>query len=146
LKPILAVVCLAALCPDGAHAEEPGRAMRRITLAASCAASFWDYGTTAVAARYGATERNALMADSNGHPRLGLLLGVKAGICAATAVLQEAHVFGRKRDRFTNTLWTSINGSLAARFAGTAVHNLTVLHSLQQQANPAVPAHLAPTQ
>lgn len=119
--------------------------MRRLTQGAACAASFWDYRTTAVAARYGGTEQNSLMADSNGRPRLGLMLGVKVGICAATAVLQETHVLGRKRDRFANSLWTSINISLAARFTGVAVHNLTVIDSLQQ-VKPAVPAYLAPTQ
>ena len=147
MKFVLVVACLAGLC-SGAHAEERGHLLRRITLAASCAASLWDYQTTAAAASYGAIEKNGLMADSQGRPRLGLIFGIKAGICAAAAVAQETHLLGRSRSgsRAANRLWTSVNAGLAMRFTGMAIHNLGVIRTLQRQGNSAVPAYLAPTQ
>jgi hypothetical protein len=130
-------VCLAAACST-AHAQGASHLLRRITLAASCAASFWDYQTTAEAARYGASEQNGLLADGNSRPRLGLILGVKAGVCAASAISQETRLFGRKTG-FTEMLWTGMNTSLAARFTATSLHNLSVIHVLQQQAASPMP-------
>ncbi len=62
---------------------------KEISLVASYAASFWDYQTTAEGAHLGMKEGNGMVADANGRPRLGLMLGVKAGMCGLSAAAQE---------------------------------------------------------
>ena len=118
---------------NGQPAGRRASFFRRATLAASCAATFWDYQTTAEGAGYGAKEGNRTFADANGRPRLKLLLTVKAGVCGLSALAQETHWFGRKRDRLMDPVWTGINTGLAERFAAAAVHNLDVIRSIQQQ-------------
>ena len=77
------VVCAFALllwvCAP-AQAEDNGggrKWLRRATMAAACAASFWDIQTTRTAVRHGAYEANRLFADAGGNPRWGRMIGFK---------------------------------------------------------------------
>jgi hypothetical protein len=117
--------------------------LRRVTLATSCAASFWDFYTTARGASYGAIETNGLLADQNGKPRLGLMFAVKAGFCGLAVLTQETHIFGKYRSRFADPLWTATNLSLTARFSAVALRNTRIIDQLRQQQQ--TPAYLAPT-
>ena len=92
MRLLLLVVCLAhpALC-EGRHW------VRRLTLAASCAASFWDVQTTRAAVARGGREANGFFADANGNPRWGRMIGVKAGLCGAMALVEELGFRSRAR-------------------------------------------------
>lgn len=96
--------------------------VRRLTLAAACAASFWDAHSTAVAVRAGARETNPIFADGLGRPRWGRILGFKAGACAASIVIQERFDRRPNSDRF----WTGINTGAAGLFSAAAIRNLKV--------------------
>ncbi len=96
-----------------------GKWLRRATLAAACAASFWDYSTTRTAVANGAVESNRFLAGANGQPRWRLMLGLKTGLCAGMAVLQEKPMFGRRMD----LTWTGLNTGLAAYYSTAALHN-----------------------
>jgi hypothetical protein len=91
----------------------------------------------------GAREGNRLLADGNGRPRLGLMFGVKAGLCGITALAQEKHLFGRDRARLTEPLWTGMNASLTLRFSLLAIHNRGVVEQMRQRA-ASTPAYLTP--
>ena len=109
-----------------AISQEPHRAhhpwLRRITLAGACAASFWDLQTTRAGVARGATEANPLFADVQGRPRLGLMIGFKAGVCAASFATEEH--FARRRG--SDAFWTTVNGINAVGFAAIAIHNRSV--------------------
>ena len=96
--------------------------LRRLTLAAACAASFWDAHATTVAVRAGARETNRLFADPQGRPRWGRILGFKAGACAASFVVQER--FDRRRN--ADPFWTGINAATVGLFSTAAIRNLKV--------------------
>ena len=99
-------VCLFLIC-SSAFAQEGSRGqtwLRRATLVAFCAASYLDYRTTTEGARLGPLEGNGWMADSNGRPKLGLMLGVKAGMRGMMALTQETSLMGRRGFRVAAVL------------------------------------------
>ena len=96
--------------------------IRRVTLAAACAASFWDVQTTSVGIRNGAREANPLFADAQGRPRWGRIVGFKAGVCAASFVAEEHFARQGPSDRF----WIGVNTISAGSFGAIAVRNLKV--------------------
>jgi hypothetical protein len=108
--------------------------LRRITLAASCAASIWDLQTTRTAVARGARESNRLVADAAGNPRWGRMIGLKAGLCVGTAVAQET-VW-----KTSGVPWTPLNAGLAGYFSGIALRNRGVANSLKRRAR--APAYL----
>ena len=148
-------VCMAVFClnaygqerKEGKEGKLGYTVLRRVTLVASCAASFWDFQTTVVGAHLGSKEGNGWMTNSKGQPRLGLMLGVKSGMCAAMAVAQEKHILGGLSDGWTNSFWSILNANLATRFTVTAIRNQSAIRALrqQQQSSTALPAYLAAT-
>jgi hypothetical protein len=96
--------------------------LRRITLAAACGASFWDLQTTRQSVSHGAREANPLLADSQGRPRFGRIVGFKTGTCLASFVVEERLARHSPSDRF----WIGLNCATAGAFVGLSIHNLRV--------------------
>jgi hypothetical protein len=96
--------------------------LRRVTLAAACATSFWDLHTTSVGVSNGAREANPLFADPLGRPRWGRMIGFKAGTCAASALAEEHFTRQRPSDRF----WIGVNTFTAGSFTAVAIRNVKV--------------------
>lgn len=118
-----AAALLVVLCAP-ARPEGTGRWLRRITLAAACAASFWDVQTTALAVSRGAREMNGFLADSAGRPQWGRMIGMKAAACGGLLVMQEKVLPRHEKS------WIALNVGLSAAYSGMAVHNLGVARSL----------------
>jgi hypothetical protein len=105
--------------------------IRRATLIAGCAASLaFDTFTTRRGVAAGAVEANGLLADSQGRPEWGRMIGIKAGSCAVSAVLQETHFFGAWNTPAADYTWTAVNTGIAAEYTWTGFHNLSLAHSL----------------
>jgi hypothetical protein len=105
--------------------------IRRATLIAGCAASLaFDSFTTRRGVAAGAVEANGLLADSQGRPEWGRMIGIKAGSCAVSAVLQETHFFGAWNTPTADYTWTAVNTGIAAEYTWTGFHNLSLAHSL----------------
>ena len=107
------------------HPSTPKRVwIRRITLGAACAASLgFDTVTTHRAVSAGAAETNSLLADSQGRPAWGRVIGIKAGACVASAFLQErAH-----RNEWT---FTGVNIGVTAAYTWVGLHNRQVTEDL----------------
>jgi hypothetical protein len=105
--------------------QSPRQWVRRVTLAASCAASAWDVQTTASAIGRGGRESNGLFADPLGRVRWGRMIGFKAGVCGAMLAGQELRLFGRHTRR-KDDIWIGINSGVAARFTIASVKNRAV--------------------
>ena len=142
--PVKSKLMLCALLACSLMHAQPrllGKVLRRATLAASCAASLWDYQTTVAGARYGAVEQNGLLAGSNGRPRLGLMLGMKVGFCGAAIAMQELRP--NKRGRLSNVVATVGNAASATRYLLISLSNISVCHNLQRAApGPSTPYYL----
>lgn len=130
------VVCLSGA---GRAESRPGTWLRRLTMAGACAASFWDLQTTRAGAGYGALESNRLLADERGRPQWGRTIGIKVGVCAATALAQEWGARSIKSPAATY-VWTGMNAALAARFVSTSLSNRRVTGKLKRA--PSAPAYL----
>ena len=133
---IVAVAVLIAVASP-ATSQESGRGrhpwLRRVTLAAACAASFWDVQTTSAGAAQGFREANPLFADPQGRPRWGRIVGFKAGACAASFVAEERFARrGGPSDRF----WVGVNAASAASFSAIAIRNIKIIH--ESAPSPAV--------
>jgi hypothetical protein len=96
--------------------------LRRLTLAAACAASFWDVQTTRDGIAAGGQEDNPLFSGPQGRPRWGRIVGFKAGTCAASWIAEEHFANRGSSDRF----WIGVNTVSAGSLAGVALHNLRV--------------------
>jgi hypothetical protein len=123
------VVCLCG----GARAEtKPATWLRRATVAAACAASFWDMQTTRTGVRYGGREGNAFLADAQGRPRWGRMAGVKAGLCGGMMLAQElgARRTGKSKASYA---WAGTNAALAARFLSVSLQNRRATAVLKQE-------------
>ena len=117
------LVCLGM--PSISHAGQRPRVwLRRITLAASCAASAWDVQTTAGAIGRGGRESNGMFADPLGRPRWGRMVGFKVAMCGGMAAAQEWKPLTGKPVK--DDLWIGINTGLAARFTIASVRNRSV--------------------
>ena len=114
------------------HARSSRRVwIRRATLIAGCAASLaFDTVTTRRGVAAGAVEANGLLADSQGRPEYGRMIGIKAGSCAVSAVLQETHFFGVWNTPAADNTWTAVNAGIAAEYTWTGFHNLSLAHRL----------------
>lgn len=127
------LVCLS----ESAPAQKRGHPwIRRITLAASCAASFWDLQTTRAAVSQGAFEGNRFLANADGSPRWGRIIGLKAGLCGGM-VLTEVLV-GRKHE----TASIAVNSALAGLYSAAAIHNYQVMHQLADRRRAAAPQRM----
>ena len=112
--------------PAVAAAEQRPRVwLRRITLAAACAASAWDVQSTAAAIGRGGVESNNMFTNPMGRVRWGRMLGIKVAVCGGMAAAQEIKTFGGSRP-IKDDLWIGVNSGIAARFAFAAVRNRSV--------------------
>jgi hypothetical protein len=133
----MVVVCSNAYAQPGGGSK----LLRRVSLASACAASFWDYATTREGAALGAVERNSLMAGRDSRPRLGLMLGLKLGVCGFSALAQEGRAMRALRGGAMEKVMTGVNFAVAANFARVAIRNRSVI---SQQRQASIPAYLAP--
>jgi hypothetical protein len=105
--------------------------VRRATLVASCAASLaFDSLTTRRAVAAGGVESNPVLADAQGHPQWGRIIGLKAGLCGFTAAIEETHVFGTWKSPNADWTWTGINAGTAAAYTFAGFHNLKIATDL----------------
>jgi hypothetical protein len=115
--------------------------VRRLTLISACAASFWDVQTTSAGVARGLSEGNSLFAGSQGKPRWGRMIGIKAALCGGSAVAQETPFIQHK---LPDPAWIALNSALTGVFVKTALHNRAVTsQAIQNQA--AAPAYLLVT-
>jgi hypothetical protein len=107
--------------------------IRRATLVAGCAASLaFDTITTRRAFAAGAIETNSLLADSQGRPQWSRIIGVKSAGCAASAILQETHIFGTWKTPTADHAWTFLNLGVTAEYTWAGFHNLNLATSLSK--------------
>lgn len=134
MKRLLLTVSL-LVCLNGAAQAETKRGtwLRRLTLAASCASSFWDLQTTRSAIGYGAQEANPLFSNGRGDARWGRMVGVKVGMCAGMAVGQEL-LDRNRRSATADYAWSGVNVALAIRNAGASLHNRRVAGEMKRPA------------
>ncbi len=96
-----------------------------------CAASMiFDTLSTRAAANAGAIETNGLFANAQGRPEYGRMISIKAGLCGATAIMQETHLFHASRDPKTDWVWTGVNAATAAAYTGIGIHNYKLANDL----------------
>lgn len=113
---------------DSEHPRTPKRIwLRRVTLVAGCAASLvFDTLSTRKATNAGAVETNGLFANSQGQPEWGRMFALKAGVCGASAVLQETHIFRTWETPAADWTWTGINAGTAGVYSRAGWHNLHI--------------------
>ena len=113
---------------DSEHPRTPKRVwIRRATLAAGCAASLaFDTWSTRRAVNAGAVEGNGLFTNSQGQPQWGRMISIKAGMCGASAILQETHVFRSWESPGADWTWTGINAGTAGIYSWASWHNLKI--------------------
>jgi hypothetical protein len=136
LLPVVALL-LAACTPvvraaEREHASSSKRVwIRRATLVAGCAASLlFDTMSTQRVAAAGGIETNGLLANPQGRPQWGRIISVKAGVCGASAILQETHVFGISRGAAADWTWTGVNAATTSVYTWGGIHNLEVAREL----------------
>ena len=114
--------------------KQPGskaKRIRRATLVAGCAASLvFDTLSTRRAIVNGAVESNALLRSSNGNVSWGRAIGLKAGLCGGSAVIQETHVFGLWKTPAADWAWTVANAGTASVYTWAGFHNLNLAKDL----------------
>jgi hypothetical protein len=114
------------------HLRTPKRVwVRRATLVAGCAASLvFDTLSTRRATSAGASEGNGLLADSQGRPLWGRVIGVKAGLCGVSAVIEETQTFHGWKGTGADWTWTGVNLGTAAGYTWAGFHNLKLVNDL----------------
>ncbi|MGH7194281.1 MAG: hypothetical protein ACREJM_12240 [Candidatus Saccharimonadales bacterium] len=139
---IIRIGLVLAMCIGGLQAEdlvvrstEPYSSkriwIRRVTLAASCAASLvFDTISTQRAVAAGGVESNGLLANSEGRPDWGRMIGMKAGLCGASLFMQESRTFGQWRGSKSDWTWTGINLGTASVYTWAGLHNLKIASQL----------------
>jgi hypothetical protein len=99
-----------------------------MTLAAGCAASIaFDSWSTRHAISAGAVEQNGLFSNSQGTPAWGRTIGIKAGFCGASLLMQEKHFLS-----IDDRTWTGINAATAGVYTWVGFHNLKVAGELSK--------------
>ena len=137
MRTIVVLLAISYLYLPAAAQAQQGRPSwaRRLTLAASCAASLWDLQTTAAAVSRGGRESNGLFTDPQGRARWGRMISIKAGMCGALAVAQESRRTGRS-SRLKDNLWIGVNTGLTTRFMVSAIRNRSVAEDLIRKPQP----------
>jgi hypothetical protein len=114
--------------------KQPGskaKWIRRATLVAGCAASLvFDTLSTRRAVANGAIESNALLTGSNGNVSWGRAIGLKAGLCGGSAVIQETHSFGLWKTPAADWAWTAANVGTASVYTWAGFHNFNLAKDL----------------
>ncbi len=101
--------------------------IRRATLIAACGANLaFDTLSTRRAVANGAIESNGLLAGSNGSVSWGRVIGFKAGVCGASTILQETHLFGQFNSPKADWTWTIGNLGTASIYTWAGFHNLSL--------------------
>jgi hypothetical protein len=111
--------------------EHPSKRVwiRRITMGAACAASLgFDTFTTRRAVSAGAVETNGLLANAQGRPAWGRIIGIKAGLCAASAYVQEQSKSTPRND----WTFTAVNLGVTAGYTWVGFHNLHLAQDLSK--------------
>jgi hypothetical protein len=118
----------------GEHTRTSKRVwVRRATLAASCAASLaFDTWSTHRMLAAGAVESNPLLANSRGTTSWARTIGLKAGVCGVSALLQETNTFHAWSGSNADWTWTRINAATAAAYTLTSIHNLGLANQLSK--------------
>ena len=107
------ILILALLC--ALPALSAPKWVRRVTLAAACAASAADAVTTYQGKLDGLREGNPILRAHDGTPAMGRVISPKVGLCAYSAWAQERYEH--------STTYTPINIGTAAMFGYVAWHN-----------------------
>ena len=139
---LLVASCMPALVAENLVESGGGREyarsskrtwIRRITLGASCAASLaFDTWATKRSVNAGGMESNFLFAGPNGNPQYGRMIGLKAGFCGISAILQETHTFGAFDSPKADWAWTGVNLGTTGLYTWAGVHNLRLQPSPAQ--------------
>lgn len=139
---LLLVLCSAALRAEDLaiptnkreHSHASRRVwIRRITLAAGCAASLaLDSWSTHRALEAGGVESNPLLQNSQGQTNWGRMFALKAAGCGSMAVLEETGTFHAWRSPNADWTWTGINAATIAGYTAVAVHNLGIANQLSK--------------
>jgi hypothetical protein len=128
------ILCLGLLLAFSIPAADraPKRVwVRRATLVTGCAASLiFDTLSTRRAINAGAIESTGIFAGPQGNPQWGRMIGIKAGLCGATAIMQETHVFRAWKSPNADWAWAGINASTAAVYTWAGFHNLNLANDL----------------
>jgi hypothetical protein len=107
--------------------------IRRATLAAGCAASLaLDTWSTHRALQAGAIETNPLLANSQGTTNWARTIGLKAGVCGVSALLQETNTFHTWRSPNADWTWTGVNAATTAAYTWTSIHNFGLANQLSK--------------
>jgi hypothetical protein len=116
------------------HSRTPKRVwIRRATLVAGCAASLvFDTLSTRRAVSTGAVEANGLLADPQGNPNWGRVIGLKAGLCGISAVMEETQSFHTWKTPNADWTWTGINVGTTAVYTWAGFHNLSLANDLSK--------------
>jgi|SRR6478672_4897503 len=130
----IVVIAACLLLPSVSFGEQRPRVwLRRITLAASCAASAWDVQTTSSAIGRGGRESNNMFTDPLGQVRWGRMIGFKAVLCGGMAAVQEIKPLANGRlwgrEAVKDDLWIGINTGITARFVFSSIRNRSVTAS-----------------
>jgi hypothetical protein len=114
------------------HSRTPKRVwIRRATLVAGCAASLvFDTLSTRRAINAGAIEGNGLLSNGQGNPNWGAMIGLKAGLCGASAVMEETRSFHAWKTPNADWTWTSLNLGTTAVYTWAGFHNLNLANTL----------------
>jgi len=108
--------------------------IRRATLIGGCAASLvFDTLSTRRATNAGAVESNGLFANPQGSPQWGRMIGIKVGLCAAAAIMEETHVFHAWKNPNADWTWTGVNAATTAVYTWTGFHNLKLANDLSSK-------------
>jgi hypothetical protein len=134
MRVLVLVLCISALRAEDlalpVTGREHSRASKRVwilraTLIAGCAASLaLDTWSMHRALAAGATESNPVLANSQSQTNWGRTIGLKAGACGLSAVLQETGIFHTWQGPSADWTWTGINAATTAAYTWTAIHNL----------------------
>lgn len=111
--------------------------IRRVTLAAGCAASIaFDSWSTRRVIAAGGVEQNGLLANAQGAPRWGRIAGMKAGFCGTSLLMQETHLFGARVGAWegpkSDLTWTGVNAATAGIYTVVGFHNLRLAKDLSK--------------
>jgi hypothetical protein len=137
---LMLVMCTSALRAEDLaiglshHSRTPKRVwIRRATLAAGCAASLaLDTWSTHRMLQAGAIETNPLLANSQGGTNWARTIGLKAGVCGVSALMEETNTFHAWRSPNADWTWTGINAATTAAYTWASIHNFSLANPLSK--------------
>lgn len=118
MKCTLGIALLVLTLPGVSPAANKWAWARRAATAAACVAAGADIVTTRQFAARGGVEANPLYSGTGGRPRMGLLIGTHAAVCAGSFLAGE-----KLRFRGSDAVWTSTGAALAAQYFKVSAAN-----------------------